>query len=68
MSTTLLLPEQDLPLTDPDDIYERMQKQVDIVIDGGYCGLELTTMVDMASDEISVMRPGIGDISRLQID
>ena len=43
MSTTLILPGDEDPLTDPDEIRELLQHQVDLVIDGGYCGLETTT-------------------------
>ncbi len=38
LTSTLLLPGEDLPLTDPDEIRERLEKQVDLVIEAGYCG------------------------------
>ena len=61
MSTTLILPGDDMPLTDPYDIRELLEHQVDLVIDGGYCGLEPTTVVDMTGDVPEVARLGEGD-------
>ena len=61
MSTTLILPGDDMPLTDPYDIRELLEHQVDLVIDGGYCGLEPTTVVDMTGDVPEVVRLGEGD-------
>lgn len=63
MSTTLILPEDDMPLTDPYDIRELLEHQVDLVIDGGYCGLEPTTVVDMTDDVPEIARKGGGDCS-----
>ena len=61
MSTTLILPGEDMPLTDPYDIRELLEHQVDLVIDGGYCGLEATTVVDMTDEVPEVVRRGEGD-------
>jgi len=61
MSTTLILPGDDMPLTDPYDIRQVLEHQVDLVIDGGYCGLEPTTVVDMTGDVPEVVRKGEGD-------
>ena len=63
MSTTLILPEDDLPLTDPYDIREILEHQVDLIIDGGYCGLEASTVVDMTDEVAEVTRKGKGDPS-----
>ena len=63
LSTTLMLPEDDRPLTDPDEMRERLDKLVDLVIDGGFCGLEPTTVVDMIADPPQVVRVGKGDPS-----
>lgn len=61
MSTTLIMPGDDMPLTDPYDIRELLEHQVDLVIDGGYCGLEPTTVVDMTDELPVVARKGEGD-------
>lgn len=61
ISSTLILPGEEMPLTDPEDIRDRMGKQVDLIIDGGYCGFEPTTVVDLMEDEPRVLRRGQGD-------
>jgi len=65
MSATLLLPGDDLPLTDARDIQERLVHQVDAVIDGGNCGLKPTTVIDLESGAPVVLREGKGDIGSL---
>lgn len=61
ISTTLILPGDEMPLTDPYDIREILEHQVDLVIDGGYCGLEATTVVDMTEEIPAIIRVGAGD-------
>jgi tRNA threonylcarbamoyl adenosine modification protein (Sua5/YciO/YrdC/YwlC family) len=63
MSSTLLLPGQETALTDPELVLEELGKQVDLVIDGGYCGFEPTTVVDLVEGLPEVIRCGKGDIS-----
>lgn len=63
LSTTLILPEHDQPLTDPYEMRELLDKHVDLVIDGGFCGLEPTTVVDMIAEPPAVVRVGKGDAS-----
>jgi tRNA threonylcarbamoyl adenosine modification protein (Sua5/YciO/YrdC/YwlC family) len=63
ISTTLMLPEEDMPLTDPYEIRDLLDHNVDLVIDGGFCGLEATTVVDMTGDLPLVLRLGKGDAS-----
>ena len=67
MSSTLLLPGEDLPLTDSAEILERLGSRVDLVIDGGYCGLEPTTVLDLTGDTPNVLRHGRGDVSVLSL-
>jgi tRNA threonylcarbamoyl adenosine modification protein (Sua5/YciO/YrdC/YwlC family) len=67
LSTTLMLPQDDMPLTDPYDMRELLDRQVDLVIDGGFCGLEPTTVVDMTGDPPAVMRVGKGDASLFEV-
>ena len=63
MSVTLIMPGDDLPLIDPYDIRETLEHHVDLVIDGGFCGLEPTTVVDLADDVPVVLRTGKGDVT-----
>ena len=60
MSVTLILPGDELPQSDPDDIRTALQHQVDLVIDGGHCGFEPTTVVDLAGASPLVVRAGKG--------
>ncbi|TDG13507.1 threonylcarbamoyl-AMP synthase [Seongchinamella unica] len=63
MSVTLIMPGDEYPLIDPYDIRETLQHDVDLVIDGGYCGMEPTTVVDLVDETPLVMRAGKGDIA-----
>lgn len=63
LSTTLILPGEDLPLTDPYEMRDLIGQQVDLIIDGGFCGFEPTTMVDMSGETPVLLRVGKGDSS-----
>jgi tRNA threonylcarbamoyl adenosine modification protein (Sua5/YciO/YrdC/YwlC family) len=63
ITTTLILPENRLAMTDPVEIRKRLEKQLDLVIDGGFCGTDSTTLVDLSGDEPKVLRAGKGDPS-----
>lgn len=65
MSSTLILPGKDMPETDAHDIREQLERDLDLVIDGGNCGLEPTTVVDMTADVPVVVREGCGIIEGL---
>lgn len=60
VSSTLILPGQEAPENDPEDINERIGKLVDVIIDGGSCGLEPTTVVELMDGEPVVVRQGKG--------
>jgi tRNA threonylcarbamoyl adenosine modification protein (Sua5/YciO/YrdC/YwlC family) len=62
LGTTLLLPGDELPLNDGWEIRERLEHDVDLVIDGGGCGLEPTTVVDLTADEPVLVRAGRGSL------
>lgn len=66
MSSTLLLPGEDLPHTDAQDIREVLEHQVDLVIDGGNCGVEPTTIVDLYGAAPQVLRHGRGSTDWLE--
>jgi tRNA threonylcarbamoyl adenosine modification protein (Sua5/YciO/YrdC/YwlC family) len=63
MSSTLLLPGEEHPRTDAKEIYERLEHSVDMVLDGGNCGLTPTSVIDLSSDRAVVVRQGRGDVS-----
>ncbi len=65
MSSTLILPGDPLPLTDAREIRERLEHDIDAVLDGGNCGVEPTTVVDLAVSPPVVMRRGKGDLAVL---
>lgn len=61
LSSTLLLPDQDEPMTVGWEIKERLDSSVDAVIDSGDCGTEPTTVIDFSGDEPEIVRRGAGD-------
>lgn len=61
LGTTLILPGDDEAITDAETIRERLEKQIDLVIDGGACSLTPTTVIDMTSDMPELLRHGRGD-------
>lgn len=63
MSVTLIMPNEDLPLFDAETIQERLGKLVDLVIDGGACSIEPTTVVDLCSGVPVITREGRGDLT-----
>jgi tRNA threonylcarbamoyl adenosine modification protein (Sua5/YciO/YrdC/YwlC family) len=65
MSSTLILPGSELPETDAQDIRERLEHELDLVIDGGNCSLEPTTVVDMVEGVPEVVRAGLGPVDGL---
>jgi tRNA A37 threonylcarbamoyladenosine synthetase subunit TsaC/SUA5/YrdC len=66
MSVTLILPGESLPLSDPYEIREQIEHQVDLIIDGGYGGLEASTVVNLTEGEPQVTRVGCGDPTPFQ--
>lgn len=66
MSVTLLLPDDALPLSDAHEIRERLEHQVDLVIDAGHCDLEPTTVVVLEDGVAAVRRVGKGDPAPFQ--
>jgi tRNA threonylcarbamoyl adenosine modification protein (Sua5/YciO/YrdC/YwlC family) len=61
MSTTLIMPGEVNPMTDAEDIREMLEHQLELVIDGGHCGVEPTTVVDLTHDEAKIVRKGKGE-------
>jgi tRNA threonylcarbamoyl adenosine modification protein (Sua5/YciO/YrdC/YwlC family) len=65
MTSTLLLPGDDTPLTNGAEIHERLGRELDMVLDGGYCGTEPTTVVDLAVRPAVIVRVGKGPVEPL---
>ena len=65
LGTTLIMPGEALALNDASEIRERLQKQIQAVIDSGACPLEPTTVIDLSSGEATVIRQGRGDLARI---
>lgn len=62
LSTTLKMPDEAQPLSDPYDIRDLLEHQIDVVVDGGYGEMATTTMIDLTSDAPVLIRQGKGDI------
>ena len=63
MSSTLMLPGDDLPLNDGEEIEARLGREIDALLDGGACGIEPTTVVDLAAWPPVVVRQGRGSLA-----
>jgi tRNA threonylcarbamoyl adenosine modification protein (Sua5/YciO/YrdC/YwlC family) len=66
LSSSLILPGDAYPMTDAETIRASLEKQVDLVIDGGFCGTGPTTVVEFLDDQPSIARVGVGDTSPFQ--
>lgn len=64
MSSTLTLPGDDMPLTDPLEIEDRIGNQIEAIVDSGPTGIEPTTVLDLSSGSVEVLRVGRGDVSQ----
>lgn len=67
MSSTLIMPGESLPMTEAEDIVEQIGKHVDLVIDGGACGNEPTTVVEFIDDLPEIARIGMGDPTPFEV-
>jgi len=66
MSSTLILPGETMPMTDPYDIRDTLGASLDLIIDGGYCGFEPTTVLDLVDGVPVVARQGLGPVDMLE--
>lgn len=66
MTSTLMLPGDTYPMTDPYDIRDSLEHHLEAVIDGGFCGLEATSVIDLTGDEPVIVRQGCGDTSAFE--
>lgn len=67
MSATLIPAGETEPLLDPYDMRERFEHEVDLIIDGGYCGMEPTSVVDLSQGQPQIIRRGLGDVSLFDV-
>lgn len=65
LSATLQMPDDELPMNDPEEIRARLEKQIDLVICGGPAPAQPSTVIDLTGGEPELIREGRGDISRL---
>lgn len=65
VSSTLILPQEDLPMTDPYQIRVYLEHQVDLIMDGGFCGHDPTTVIDLTGERPAILRQGKGAIDWL---
>lgn len=68
LSSTLIFPEDALPLVDPDEIARRLHGRVELFLDAGACGPEMTTVVDLTGAQPELIRRGIGSLSALGME
>jgi tRNA threonylcarbamoyl adenosine modification protein (Sua5/YciO/YrdC/YwlC family) len=67
MSVTLIMPGDDLPLADPEEIYNKLDGRVDVIVNGGFCGLEPTTIIEFIDGVPQVIRAGKGDVTPFKV-
>ncbi|MEO7559254.1 MAG: L-threonylcarbamoyladenylate synthase [Nitrosospira sp.] len=63
LSSTLILPGDEFPLNDAGEIRDRLEHHVELVLDGGACGLEMSTVIDLTGDEPKLTRQGKGSLA-----
>lgn len=68
ITCSLMLPGADLPLFDPEEIRQLLEKQLDLVIEAGACGPEATTVIDLSSGAPEVIRRGMGPLGPLGLE
>ena len=66
MSVTLIMPGESLPLLDPYEIRDLLGYQLELVIDGGFCGMDPTSVVDLSTETVEVLREGAGCVAEFQ--
>ena len=66
MSTSLILPGSEGTEYDPEDIRDKLENQVDLILNGGYLGESPTTVIDFSDDSVVIVREGAGDITPFQ--
>ena len=65
ISSTLHLPGDDIPLTDAQEIRDRLERRLDLIVDGDSCGIEPTTVLDLSKGDVQILREGKGSVTGL---
>ena len=65
MSSTLTLPGDDMPMTDPLEIEERIGNQIEVIVHSGPVGIEPTSVVDLSEGRVTILRVGRGDVTAI---
>lgn len=68
LSTTLLLPGDETPLSDAPEIRARLERQLDLIVDGGVCGTEPSTIIDLTEELPRVLRAGKGSLAPFAVE
>ena len=68
LSSTLILPGDEYPLNDAEEIRERLEHQVELIMDAGSCGIDMTTVIDLTTDVPELVRLGKGSLEPFGID
>jgi tRNA threonylcarbamoyl adenosine modification protein (Sua5/YciO/YrdC/YwlC family) len=68
LSATLLLPGAPTPLSDADDIRKKLERELDLIIDAGSCGVEPSTVIDLTADTPRVLREGKGSLAPFAVE
>lgn len=68
LSSTLILPGDDYPLNDAEEIRERLEHQVELIMDAGSCGIDMTTVIDLTTDLPALVRQGKGSLEPFGIE
>ncbi len=63
VSTTLILPKQDEPISDPEALRDALEKRVDLIIDGGNTGVQPTSVIDLSTEDTVILREGAGGLT-----
>jgi len=64
LGATLILPDESEPLTDPEEIRDHLEKLIELVIDGGACSLQPTSVIDLTEEQPVLLRQGRGDVAQ----
>ncbi len=67
MSVTMMLPDEEYPMADAEEVRDKVGNRIDLIVDGGTCGIEPTTVIEWLDEEPVLVRQGKGDVSGLNL-